>query len=219
MHCRRVQQLISPYLDQQLTGTQMLEMAEHLENCAACAEECESIRQVKRMLRALSVSEPPVALPLRIESRVSRRQIHGSFACSQPAARLQRGRRLSAALALSCFTILSLSAPFAPASVDAAHRWSSVWTPPVRLSAPPILWAAGLHSPGLDLAQNRLAVSLSGPGQPQTPGLMPESRQDVQFAEQYAAPSLRQREMEPLTDEASSAYAPADASLAGFQEP
>lgn len=217
MHCRRVQQLISPYLDQQLTGTQMLEMAEHLENCAACAEECESIRQVKRMLRSLSVSKPPAALPLRIESRVSRTQVNGSFACSQPAARLQRGRRLSAALALSCFTILSLSAPFAPASVDAARRWSSAWTPPARPSAPPVLWASGLHSPGLDLAQDRLAVSLSGP--PQTPGPMPESRQDVQFAEQYADPSLRQREMAPLTDEASSAYAPADASLAGFQEP
>ena len=219
MHCRRVQQLISPYLDQQLTGAQMLEMAEHLAGCAICAEECESIRQVKRMLRALSVSEPPATLPTRIEHRVFRAESSGSFSCSLPAARLQRGRRLASALALSCFTILSLSAPFAPASVDAARRWSSTWTPAAHFSAPPVVWASGLHSPGLDLAQGRLAVSLTGPPEPQAPGSTPESRQDLQFAEQYAAPSQHQREMAPLTDEASSAYGPSDASLAGFQEP
>lgn len=47
MNCRRVVNLISPYVDGELTGAEMLAIRRHLGECPECSEEYESLRMTK----------------------------------------------------------------------------------------------------------------------------------------------------------------------------
>ena len=113
MNCRRARHLVTPYLDQQLTGQQMLEMQRHFEECSACADEMRSILRIKMLLRSLHSPAPNRILPRHISQR-----LHEPI--FQPLASLPppRGRRLATALALSCLALFIVAAPFAPATYD-----------------------------------------------------------------------------------------------------
>lgn len=124
MNCHRARQLISPFLDQQLTGREMLVLQQHFSECASCEAERRSIRQVKMLLRALHEPRPRPDLPSVISVRLTEaeqplwRGLTLTVTPSWPP-RPQRGRRLITALALSCLTVLSFAAAcFAPASRD-----------------------------------------------------------------------------------------------------
>ncbi|MCE5313419.1 MAG: anti-sigma factor [Armatimonadota bacterium] len=58
MNCRRVANLMSAYVDGELTGLEMLEIRRHLGECPDCAEECESIRFTKKMVLRLATVKP-----------------------------------------------------------------------------------------------------------------------------------------------------------------
>lgn len=58
MNCRRVVNLISAYIDGELTGEEMLEIRRHLSHCDECREEYESIRHTKMALANLKTTEP-----------------------------------------------------------------------------------------------------------------------------------------------------------------
>ncbi|MCE9559605.1 MAG: zf-HC2 domain-containing protein [Armatimonadetes bacterium] len=58
MNCRNASQSISAYLDGELTGTTMLELSRHLQECATCQSELESMRHIKSMLGKMSVVAP-----------------------------------------------------------------------------------------------------------------------------------------------------------------
>ncbi len=58
MNCRRVVNLISAYIDGELTGAEMLEIRRHLSDCPECAEEHESIRATKLVLSRLATAVP-----------------------------------------------------------------------------------------------------------------------------------------------------------------
>ena len=122
MNCYRARQLISPYLDHQLTGRQMLDLQQHFSECRSCESEARSLQQVKRMLRALQSHRPGDHFPEALMARVTDSQAV-TFpwqGVSLPLARPQRGRRLTTALAFSCLVVLITAAPFAPASRDVA---------------------------------------------------------------------------------------------------
>lgn len=142
MNCQSAQQLISPYLDQQLTGAEMLAMQRHLAGCADCAAEYRQVCEVRSLLRSLSAIAPDAPLEARIAERVAQ----GSWAAWGPLVRLpldggrvpldmgrvpdaalrpQRGRRLAGALALSGMALLLLAVPFAPSTGDAAQAGAS----------------------------------------------------------------------------------------------
>jgi len=135
LNCHRARQLISPYLDQRLTGREMLALQEHLAGCATCEAERHSIRQVKMLLRALHEPRPPRDLSGAISARVSAPEQPLWRAASLSAlpvwgARPQRGRRLATAMALSCVTVFSFAAAcFAPAPAGGALS-SSAFLPP-----------------------------------------------------------------------------------------
>lgn len=133
MNCQRVQQLVSPYLDHRLTGAEMLEMQRHLEHCGSCAAEYQAALEIKVLLRSLSSREPVGSLEARIAQRLDQEERPGAWIISAlpalivspPAAPVrlpQRGRRLAAALALSCVGLFTIAAPFAPTTADIAAQ-------------------------------------------------------------------------------------------------
>ena len=50
MNCKNVQSLLSAYLDEELSGREMIEIREHLYDCGDCAHELRCIEGVKRLL-------------------------------------------------------------------------------------------------------------------------------------------------------------------------
>jgi predicted anti-sigma-YlaC factor YlaD len=58
MNCRRVESLMSAYIDGELTGAEMLEIRSHLDDCAECAKEHESIKLTKQMIFRLATIKP-----------------------------------------------------------------------------------------------------------------------------------------------------------------
>jgi len=137
LNCHHARQLISPYLDQQLTGRKMLALQDHFTGCASCEREMQSIRQVKALLRGLREPRPPRnfsnVVALRLEQTEAQRwrvlclselelpKPH--FGLPKP----QRGRRLAGALVLSCFTVVSFALPFAPEARQAAQSSSALF--------------------------------------------------------------------------------------------
>jgi hypothetical protein len=119
VNCRQARQLITPLVDQELTGQQMFEVQTHLANCAYCAEEYRVLQQMKLVLRSLSTQRPVTPLETRIVTSLNR-EFSGQRTTQiimQISYRPQRGRRLVTALALSCVGILVAAAPFAPGTV------------------------------------------------------------------------------------------------------
>lgn len=137
MNCHHARQSISPYLDQQLTGREMLALQDHFGGCASCEREMQSIRQVKALLRGLRGPGPPrdfshaVALRLK-QTEAQNRRLLCLPSLDLPRPRLtvprpQRGRRLAGALVLSCFTVVSFALPFAPEAGQAARSSSAMF--------------------------------------------------------------------------------------------
>jgi anti-sigma factor RsiW len=58
MNCRKVTNLISAYIDGELTGTEMLAIRRHLSECADCAQEYESMRSLKEAMSRLRTVMP-----------------------------------------------------------------------------------------------------------------------------------------------------------------
>lgn len=109
MNCRRVQDLLAPYVDERLTGEQMLDIRRHLDVCRSCAEEYMVQRQVKTLLGSVGVKEPGHNFEARLRSQIDAERRAG-LSLSMPAFSLtNRGRRLAYAMALSCVSILSLA--------------------------------------------------------------------------------------------------------------
>ncbi len=153
MNCRFARQLISPYLDGQLTGREMLALGDHLADCEACGREMQSLKQVKSLLRGLAEPRPPLELSRRLSSQEIYTQNLSWRVVSLPP-RPQRGRRLTVALALSCLTLFVL----VPASRDGQ----------VVPSAAPLSSFPGSVSPGAILpptgsALGSPAYALTGP--------------------------------------------------------
>ena len=66
MNCRKVQNLISAYVDCELPGVEMLAVRQHLSDCPECNSEFESLLRVKRAYGSMSPKEPSPALAHRI---------------------------------------------------------------------------------------------------------------------------------------------------------
>ncbi len=58
MNCRKVQSLISAYVDCELSGMDMLAIRHHLSNCSYCSEEFECTLTIKRAYGSLTPEQP-----------------------------------------------------------------------------------------------------------------------------------------------------------------
>ncbi len=60
MNCRNVEQNLSAFLDNELTGSQMLIVRRHIEECRACQTELEGLRALHNHMRGLPNIAPSV---------------------------------------------------------------------------------------------------------------------------------------------------------------
>jgi len=72
MKCRQAKQLLSPYLDGAVTGTEMQALQEHLDRCAGCMREYRSLRQTQRLLISVGRVQEPADLGLKLRLAISR---------------------------------------------------------------------------------------------------------------------------------------------------
>lgn len=71
MSCKQTQNLFSLYLDGALAGAQMHGVSSHLETCATCANQYQSLRQTQSMVAALGRKPAPADLALKIKVAIS----------------------------------------------------------------------------------------------------------------------------------------------------
>ena len=71
MNCRKVNSLLSAYIDGELTGAEQLHVRRHLRSCGCCSDEHESLEQTKQILARLATRNPNPALEDRILQRIA----------------------------------------------------------------------------------------------------------------------------------------------------
>jgi hypothetical protein len=72
MTCTDAKKLLSPYLDGAVTGTEMLALQDHMEQCAACLREYRSLRQAQQLLTSVGRVQVPADLGLKLRLAISR---------------------------------------------------------------------------------------------------------------------------------------------------
>ena len=72
--CQKYQTSFSAYLDGAVSGKQMQRIAQHLEDCAGCAQEFAALRAMQHSLAALGPAKAPVDLGLRLRLAISHEQ-------------------------------------------------------------------------------------------------------------------------------------------------
>jgi anti-sigma factor RsiW len=112
MNCQACKNLISAYIDSELSGEQMRRMREHLSRCPECEAGLEEFKAVQNLVRDLPTMQPPEGFEDRIlafvESESSRAPVQkrwtvvGLVAVASAAA---------AVAAFFAFSILSTPAP------------------------------------------------------------------------------------------------------------
>jgi hypothetical protein len=70
--CSKIRSQFSSYLDGDISGIAMQQIAAHLRDCSACREDFESLRANQSVLSALGPIKPPPDLALRLRVAVSR---------------------------------------------------------------------------------------------------------------------------------------------------
>ena len=208
MNCHRARQLISPFLDHQLTGRQMLDLQSHFSECASCEAEVRSLSQLKSLLRGLHSQQPARGFPETILARATAAEV-SVFPWQEallPLSRPQRGRRLTTALAFSCLTVFAIAAPFAPAARNASESAGMLEAAhfPTNFS---LLSSAALLtlSPGADLR----------PAGYQSLTESDEVRSEKVYAARYLPPA--DPAATPLADDAVRGYVQGDAAFAGYR--
>lgn len=70
MNCKTAQQMLSSYIDSELTGSEMMRLRKHLNECDGCAREETELRSLKGILGGVPVVEPPSGFEDRLCSKV-----------------------------------------------------------------------------------------------------------------------------------------------------
>lgn len=70
MNCKNAQQLLSAYLDSELTGGEMSRLRKHLSICDCCSQEETELRTLKAILTDVPLVEPPADFEERLCSLV-----------------------------------------------------------------------------------------------------------------------------------------------------
>jgi hypothetical protein len=76
--CKSVRDAFSPYLDGEMSGVAMQEMATHLEGCGDCAEEFSAWREIQQSLSAMGPAKAPAWLQSRLRAVLSDEREQGN---------------------------------------------------------------------------------------------------------------------------------------------
>ncbi|MDZ4245567.1 MAG: zf-HC2 domain-containing protein [Dehalococcoidia bacterium] len=77
--CKKNQELLSAYIDNQLTGTEKPALEQHLKTCGVCNNELTSLQTTKRMLKQLPVALPRRSFTVTASRPVASTSIFGIF--------------------------------------------------------------------------------------------------------------------------------------------
>jgi|YNPNPStandDraft_1061719.scaffolds.fasta_scaffold17559_2 anti-sigma factor RsiW len=105
MNCRRVANLISAYVDGELSGAEMLAIRRHLSECAECAEEYESIRLVKQAVSRLRAVVPRKDFVAAVASRLDEARLTPYQRFAARAAAFLQGKLSPVAAALAAYGV------------------------------------------------------------------------------------------------------------------
>jgi hypothetical protein len=72
MKCFEAKSMFSPYLDGEVTGTEMLALTRHLDACPHCQREYVSLRQTQQLLTKVGNRKAPEDLALKLRLAISR---------------------------------------------------------------------------------------------------------------------------------------------------
>lgn len=70
MNCKSVQNILSAYLDAELSGNEMLRVQKHLESCECCRQEETELLMLKDFLTSTPAVEPPSDFEERLCSAI-----------------------------------------------------------------------------------------------------------------------------------------------------
>ena len=79
MTCKQIDQLLSAFVDQELSGQQMLAVRDHVSRCPECAAELESFRSLRSALSAMHPAEPRPGLEDKLREAVFSRHQPGPW--------------------------------------------------------------------------------------------------------------------------------------------
>ena len=185
----------------------MLALQQHFAECAPCEAELRSLRELKRLLRALHQPQPRRNFPEAMTTRLA--EADSPFYLWKTLfllpARPQRGRRLATALALFCLTIFAVAAPFAPPSQDEA---SASWT---------FLRPAAAPAQTGDVLPTAMPDADVRPASFLTLTDTEEAQRERAFAGQYAQSAQPDPMAAPLADDAVRGYVQGDIAFAGYR--
>ena len=72
MKCGEAKKLFSPYLDGQVSGTEMRNLRRHMEQCPRCSREFASLEDTQQLLLRLGPKKAPADLALKLRVAISR---------------------------------------------------------------------------------------------------------------------------------------------------
>src|SRR3954447_24437534 len=72
MQCERARELLSPYLDGELSAEERRAVATHVEGCRACAAQATDFGRIGRTLAEAGREPAPKALALRVRANLAR---------------------------------------------------------------------------------------------------------------------------------------------------
>ncbi len=76
MKCIEAKSMFSPYLDGEVTGTEMLALTQHLDTCGPCQRNYVSLRETQQLLTTVGRGRAPEDLALRLRLAISREISH-----------------------------------------------------------------------------------------------------------------------------------------------
>jgi len=72
MTCTEIRKLFSPYLDGRVSGSEMLALTGHVEECSACAREYAATQRAQQLLAGVGRKKAPADLALKLRLAISR---------------------------------------------------------------------------------------------------------------------------------------------------
>src|ERR1700694_649389 len=111
MQCERPRELLSPYLDRELSAEERQVVTAHIEGCRTCSAQAADFRRIGRTLAEAGREPAPKALALRVRANLAREAegAEGRIASSpvkpapgRPSSGLRAFMRQAAVVAAAC---------------------------------------------------------------------------------------------------------------------
>jgi RNA polymerase sigma-70 factor (ECF subfamily) len=78
INCKKVQELLSEYLDDELKDVICGDIQKHLDDCPDCLVQVDSVKQVIRLYREATDTECPVDIQIRLQDVLKKARDEGT---------------------------------------------------------------------------------------------------------------------------------------------